>query len=231
MERQQSLRAARAEAEWPMSARWSPDGVYLAIGTNTPAVYVAKPSNGSQSATLSPLPRGLCIWSNGAPQAIGLLPRDLAQVARSRSGRTLVLPWIRRSSESTRSSARWLHLLVSGSASPRGIPRRVDGARKQRVNCSVWDASSGTRLKSFVPHPGSAVLECHWKGDYLITDWCAAPGRSTRCDAAKSPDAASASPPYREPERTFRTAGRQIENRFRNPARFSAPGLRRPSRS
>ncbi len=36
-------------------------------------------------------------------------------------------------------------------------------------NCSIWDASSGTLLKSFMPHPGSAVLECHWKGDYLVT--------------------------------------------------------------
>lgn len=35
MERQQLIRGARIEGEWPMSARWSPDGTYLAIGTNS----------------------------------------------------------------------------------------------------------------------------------------------------------------------------------------------------
>ena len=57
-------------------------------------------------------------WS---PQVIGLLPRDLAQVARSRSGKTLVFaldsPLERKYSTA---SARWLHLLVSGLASPLG---------------------------------------------------------------------------------------------------------------
>ena len=67
MERQQSLRAARAEAEWPMSARWSPDGGYLAIGTEH-ACGISLPSRVTAPRVrhFRPFRRGLCIWSNGA---------------------------------------------------------------------------------------------------------------------------------------------------------------------
>jgi WD40 repeat protein len=33
----------------------------------------------------------------------------------------------------------------------------------------IWDAASGSLLKSITAHPKSVVLEAHWKGDSLIT--------------------------------------------------------------
>ncbi len=36
-------------------------------------------------------------------------------------------------------------------------------------NLGIWHAASGSLLQSFAAHPGSAVLEAHWKGDALIT--------------------------------------------------------------
>jgi WD40 repeat protein len=149
MERQQSLRAARPEAEWPVSERWSPDGDYLAIGTNTPAVYVAKPSNGSQSATLSPLPKGAVYMVEWSPSG------DRLAAAGFGAGGEISIwkdPRLALDSPFERKYA-LVRTLAPSTGQWFGKPTWDPSGElvvlgDSESTCSVWDASSGTRLKS-----------------------------------------------------------------------------------
>lgn len=57
--REKFIRGARAsDFGWTTAVAWSPDGNYLAIGTNEPAVYISNMTKGAQSSTLQPKPKG-----------------------------------------------------------------------------------------------------------------------------------------------------------------------------
>jgi WD40 repeat protein len=170
LERQRSIRAARHETEWPMSARWSPDGLYLAIGTNSPAIYIAKADGTSQSPTLSPPPKGsvyVTEWNASGDRLAAAGFGVGGEVSIWKDPRLALESPFERKYELVRTIApperQWWGKLTWD---PTG---RWVVLGDNASNCGIWDASTGTLLKSFVPHPGSAVLEAHWKDDYLIT--------------------------------------------------------------
>jgi WD40 repeat protein len=159
-----------APDNWPLSVRWSPDGRYLAIGTNVPSVLIAK-ADGSMVTGLGqplgqPFPKGsveqlewnasgdrlaaagseISIWKDPKMAIDSLVERKYELV------RTFTPP-----------AGGWLGRLTWD---PSG---RLVAFGDSASNVAIFDPSSTTALKSFVAHPGSQVLETHWKGDYLIT--------------------------------------------------------------
>jgi WD40 repeat protein len=165
--RQRSIRASRSATEFPMAARWSPDGEYLAIGTNAPAVYISK--GNAQSPALTPATKGsvyMVEWN-----AAG----DRLATAGFGSGSEIAI-W-RDPKQAVDSPFDRKYELLQKIPPPAGQPWRKltwdpTGqllAFGEMSTLGIWDAASGSLVKSIAAHPKSAVLEAHWKGDSLIT--------------------------------------------------------------
>jgi WD40 repeat protein len=165
--KQRSIRSSRSPTELPMAVRWSPDGEYLSSGTNAPAVYISK--GNAQSPALTPATKGavyMVEWNAAGDRlaAAGFgggseisIWRDPKQAVDSPFERKYeLLQKIPPSADQSWQKLTWDptgQLLAFGEMSTLGI----------------WDAASGSLLKSITAHPKSAVLEAHWKEDSLIT--------------------------------------------------------------
>jgi WD40 repeat protein len=162
-----AIKAGRTETEWPMSAKWSPDGQYLAIGTNTPAVYIAKGT--SVSASLQPLPKGavyLVDWSF-----------DGTLLAAAGLGINSTIAVWKNVKTAIESPFEKKYQLTSFFVPPPGKSwERMTWAPTLQILAfgdsmtTFWFFDpTGNPLKTFVPHPGSVPYEAHWHGNQLVT--------------------------------------------------------------
>src|SRR2546425_11565854 len=166
--KQKVITGARADLEWPMSVRWSPDGKYLAIGTNHPAVYIAKA--GSQSASLQPLPKGsvyLLDWSgDGTRLAAAGFGSDSTIVVWKNVTTAVDSPFEKKyelSATFVPPAGQWWSKVAWD---PTG---NILAFGDSTTTFSFFDPSTGATLKTFVPHPKSVPIEAHWHGNHLIT--------------------------------------------------------------
>lgn len=168
LERQRFIPASRGEYEWPMSARWSSDGGYLAIGTNGGAVYIDK--GRAQSPALSPRPAGnmsMVEWNaagdriaaggtgNGSTISVWSYPK--AAVDSPFATDYQLISTFAPSQGQTWGKMTW---------DPSG---EILAFGDNQSNFFFWDVSSGQLLKTYIPHPRSKPIEAHWKGNYLVT--------------------------------------------------------------
>ncbi len=174
LNRKKSVRGARTpNIGWTMSSQWSPDGNYLAIGTNEPAVYIHHYGLGRQSGTLVPKPKGsvyMVAWNSdgnllasagfgrGGTIKIWKDPKKAVDVPHGKK-----YQMIREFNPSHSPGVEWWTKMIWD---PSG---RVLAFGDNQSNFLFQDISSGSLLKKFIPHKGSTTMEAHWKGDYLIT--------------------------------------------------------------
>lgn len=164
-----SIRASRTEFERPIDAAWSPDGRYIAIGTNGRRVYVELFRERRQSPALQPLNR-----------------HTVNFVQWSRNGQYLVAAgadiniWMN-PQNALNFSKNYEHLMTLQNPRP-GRPFARTLAWTSRGNHLAYGGKNSRfyivdvesrRFNTFSPHPGSAVVETHWKDGTLITagDW------------------------------------------------------------
>lgn len=158
---------------WTMSAQWSPDGNYLAIGTNGPAVYIHHYQSGRQSSTLVPKPKGSV--DRVAWNADGNL---LASASFGHGGTLKIWKDPKKAVGSPYEKKYQMIREFNPSHSP-GVDwwtkmtwypsGKILAFGDNQSNFLFQDIPSGKLLKNFIPHKGSTTLEAHWKGNYLIT--------------------------------------------------------------
>lgn len=161
------IRASRSATEWPMAARWSPDGEYLAIGTNAPAVYINK--GNAQSPALRPATNGavyMVEWNAAGDRLASAGFGTGSEIAIWRDPKQAV-------DSPSEPKYELLHRIPPPAAQPwRKLAWDPTGqllAFGEMATLGIWDAASGTMIQSIAAHPKSAVLEAHWKGDSLVT--------------------------------------------------------------
>jgi WD40 repeat protein len=163
-----SIKAGRTPTEWPMTAELSPDERYLAILTNTPAVYIATRS----TSTPLPLVTGgisRAAWSpDGALLAVASSknPGASTTVALWRNVKSLVDTPFNQKAEISSSfvfppGGSWTTVTWE----PTG---QIIALGDSLTNFSFFDRR-GNALKTFVPHPGIVPKEAHWHGNLLVT--------------------------------------------------------------
>jgi WD40 repeat protein len=170
LERQRMFNASRTEGEWPLAARWSPDGAYLAIGTNDPAVYISKSDGSTQSPMLAPQPSASVSMTEWSPTG------DFLAAATPGAGSTILIWKDPRMAVDSPFEQKYMLVSTITAAAGQSLGKltwdpsgRMLAVGDSASNLRVYDAASGSLLKSFPAHPNSAVIEAHWKGDELIT--------------------------------------------------------------
>lgn len=168
--KERTIPGGRTQTESPMSARWSPDGAYIAIGTNGPAVYIGKADGSTQSPSLKPMTKGAVYMTEWNPAG------DRLAVAGFGSGSEISVWSNPKTAVDTPFAPKYERLHTFTPPAGKGWRKLAwDPSGEMLVfgdedtNAAIWDATSGAQLKSFVPHPGSKTIEAHWKGDYLVT--------------------------------------------------------------
>ncbi len=166
-ERKKTIKASRAATEWPSVANWSPDGAYLAIGTNNPALYIGK--NGTQSSGLQPNTKGsiyVAEWNAGGNMlatvgfgsnsniAIWKDPKNAVDFPSEKKYELI------RTIESTPNTS-WNKLIWDPSG-------RLIICGDNKKNLFIWNAASGQVVKTFQP-TNSNTSEVKWKGRFLVT--------------------------------------------------------------
>lgn len=166
--RQRFVHGARSNLEWPMSVGWSPDGHYLAIGTNSSAIYIAKGGE-AQSPSLKPSPKGsiyLVDWNHngtllaaagfGAGSSIAVWKNAETAVDSPFEKKYQLTTMVEPSKNTWWTKMTW---------EPSGRVLAFGSSDKKFVFC---DPLTGTILRTFVPH-NSIPIEAHWHGKYLVT--------------------------------------------------------------
>lgn len=170
LERQRTINASRTEGEWPLAVRWSPDGAYLAIGTNDPAVYISKSDGSTQSPGLTPQPSGSVSMTEWSPAG------DCLAAATPGTGSTILIWKDPRMAVDSPFEQKYTLISTITADSGQSLGKltwdpsgRMLAVGDSTSNLRIYDAPSGSLLKSFPAHPNSEVTEAHWKGDQLIT--------------------------------------------------------------
>lgn len=164
------LRASREGREFPFTARWSPDGSYIAIGTNSPALYISAADGMKQSASLAPLPKGavyMAEWNAAGTR--------LATAGFGIAGQIAIWDAPKQALESPFERKYALLHTFTPPASQEFRKLTWDPAGElvafgdSQSNLGIWEAATGRQLATVVAHPKSKVIETHWKGDRIIT--------------------------------------------------------------
>jgi WD40 repeat protein len=168
--RKRFINASRSTTEWPMAARWSPDGAYLAIGTNTESIYIADGKGTRQSPALVPRPRG-------AVYAVDWNTDGTRLAAAGFGSGSDITVWDNPQS-ALDSPASPQYALKDKFTPPQGQwwgrptwdpTGTMIAFGDSQSHLFVRDASTGALLKTFTPHPQSRNVIARWKGDYLVT--------------------------------------------------------------
>src|SRR3954453_4728554 len=159
LEHQRFITASRVHGEWPLAARWSPDGAYLAIGTNDPGVVIGKADGSVQSPSLMPHPSGsvsLVEWSPSGDRLAAGTPGAASPILIWRDPRMDVdSPFEQRYALLSTINPTASPSLGTFAWDPSGQMVAVgDGASNLRIH----DATSGDLLTSIPAHPNSAVM-------------------------------------------------------------------------
>ena len=166
-ERKKTIKASRAATEWPSVANWSPDGAYLAIGTNNPALYIGK--NGTQSSGLQPNTKGsiyVAEWNAGGNMLATVGFGSNSNIAIWKDPKNAVdFPFEKkydliRTIESTPNTS-WNKLIWDPSG-------KLIICGDNKKNLFIWNAASGQVVKTFQP-TNSNTSEVKWKGRFLVT--------------------------------------------------------------
>jgi WD40 repeat protein len=164
--RRRSIRAARSASEWPMSVCFSPDGAYLAIGTSE-SIYICR--GAAQSAALQPRTRGAnhrVAWNAAGDR--------LAAVGFGTGGDVSIWKDPKLAVDAPgEAKYELLHTIPPAPGESWGKPTWDPTGQLLAVGgngqLGIWDAGRGTLLAAAPAHPGSKVLEAHWRGTSLIT--------------------------------------------------------------
>lgn len=168
--KERTIRGGRTAGEWPMSAAWSPDGHYLAIGTNSPAVYIAKADGSMQSPSLRPMSKGAIYMTEWSPAG------DRLAVAGFGSGSEISVWSNPKSAVDMPSAPSYERLRTFTPPAGKGWRKLSWDPTGERLvfgdennNAGIWNAATGAALETFTPHPRSKTIEAHWKGEFLVT--------------------------------------------------------------
>lgn len=164
--KEESLKAGRTPTQWPMGVKFSPDGKYLAIPTNDPALFIATRS----STTYFPLPRvSRADWSpDGTLLAVASSPTAGASstITLWKNVKTLVDTPFDQKAET-----------ISSFVPPPGGSWRTVTWNPTGQILALGDSlktfwffdTTGKPLKTFVPHSEVVSTEAYWHGKYLVT--------------------------------------------------------------
>lgn len=164
------LNGSRAATEHPMTARWSPDGGYIAIGTNTPALYVSAAGGMKQSPSLTPMPKGTVYMAEWNATGTRLATAGFGNAGQigiwDAPKQALDSPFERKYT--------LLHTFIPPAGQEfRKLTWDPTGEfvafGDSQSNLGIFEAATGRQLATVVAHAKSKVIEAHWKGDRLIT--------------------------------------------------------------
>ena len=168
LEKSGTVHGGRTATEWPFVANWSPDGSYMAIGTNTPALYIEK--KGTQSAALQPETKGstyMAEWNSTGRLLASAGSGGTGNIAIWRNPKNAVDSVFEKkydlinTIESTRDT--WWNKLAWD---PSG---RIIVAGDNKSNLCFWNATNGKLIKQINPNPSANITEVHWRKNYLVT--------------------------------------------------------------
>jgi WD40 repeat protein len=160
---------ARDNTEWVMAAEWSPDGKFLAIGTNNPSVYISEPDKGRQSPSLTPLqgtayrvvwsPSGnlLAVDGFGTGSAMNVFADPASKVLDPFNPKTKHLKKLKAPGNRYWTSVAW---------SPKGeLLAYTDNSSRLFIR----DINTDKLVERFTPRPKHSISDMQWRGDKLIT--------------------------------------------------------------
>jgi len=137
------------------------------LGTNAPAVYISR--GNAQSPALTPATNG----------AVYMVERNAAgdRLAAAGFGEGGEISIWRDPKQAVDSPFERKYELLQKISPPAGQPwgkLTWDPTGQllafgEMSTLGIWDAASGSLLKSITAHPNSSVLEAHWKRDSLIS--------------------------------------------------------------
>jgi hypothetical protein len=169
--REGSLKAGRTPTQWPMGVKLNPDGKYMTIPTNDPALFIATrssttyfPQKGVSRSEWNPAGTLLAVQNNGAPSTITLW----------KNVKSLVDTPFDKKAEPTSSfvappGVSWRTMTWA----PSGQVLALSDSLKKFWFFDV----TGNALKTFVPHSQVVPTEARWHGKHLVT-WAPYPERA-----------------------------------------------------
>ena len=156
---------------WTSSLAWSPDGRYLAIGTNEPAVYIANLQKGAQSAALKPKPNSGVDQLEWSPDGTKLSSRGLGY-------KSTINVWLNpHKAVDNPLKKDYRHLVTFD-------PKKYTGTWKtmswnsnskhlaigdNQRHFYFFNAANGKLVHKFTPYGNKPARHAKWKGSALIT--------------------------------------------------------------